>query len=344
MIISLPIVVQQDIKSYNQYALPLCVAFTERNFFPWIYKQFIQIKSAKIIYSNSDHLDYCLRENETVTYDSLYKEIMDIKFFSINSINKISDITDFIRKSILNGNYILLWMDDYFIKVKNAYNSYHLIHPSLIYGVDGDEKIFAAVGFTKKEHFESFTIDFDEIIKAVNKMCEKNDYKNFTGMYQLKLKQNHSAGIFTRVEFLKIVHDYLHPYKLDPDFVYGYDVYSVVLQNLINPLVPQVYIKYNTIHLLYEHKKTFYKALQYNLTGNSNKNNSLMLEEYLKVINAFEELRFLYIKSKLTEESKDFGKITSKQNADKLYNKIISASETEKQIVLEIYDKLCEIF
>jgi hypothetical protein len=147
MSVVLPVVVQQEIKSYTQYALPLCVVFTEEKYHPWIYKEFIQIKSARKLYQHGDHLDYVLRKEEDLSFQHMYEEVMEIYFTPASELRGNKKRLSLFRESITSGYYIHLYMDEFYIKKKPYYQKSHFVHPSLLYGFDEKKDAFLAIGF-----------------------------------------------------------------------------------------------------------------------------------------------------------------------------------------------------
>jgi hypothetical protein len=329
-------VVQQKIKSYSYYALPLCVLFMEEKYHPWIYKEFIQIKSARKRNRYGDHLDYILRKQENVPFTHMYEEVMDIQFFPLQMISKQQNPIAWIQEYLANGYYVHLYMDEFYIKKKAVYQRTHLIHPSLLYGFDEVNQTFLAVGFINNRNLESFTVHFSEIDHALHYMFRKPAEYNYIGMYVYRVKPVSGEYSFTMDELLRILADYLNPKASDGDFVYGHHVYSVVIDNLKKSFIPRLYIKYNTIHFLSEHKNTFLKALQYVLPENE----SQLKQNFLKVVEVFDKLRYIYLTYNLRTNIKNFRRFTSSKYVGQLQDKIRFAAEIEKQVLTEIFQIL----
>lgn len=326
----LPITLQQNIKSYTWYALPLCIVFSEKKYYPWIYKNFIQVKSSRNLPENGDHLAYC--------FDRNYDEVFEISHVDYP---EVSDLLPFLENHLLTHQYLHCELDEYYVEMKASYKRRHFIHPSLLYGYDRSDQVFHAIGFISG-NFKKFPIPYSNVIDAVKKGIVVNDpfsHAEFkVSMYTLK--PINEIYPFPLIEFRNILEHYLFPSEGNEHEVYGFDIYRVVLSNLNVPFKPDFYMKYNTIHFLAEHKKTFQDALNYVLTIHNIKNDFLELyQEYAEVAELFERIRMLHLKLALSDGN-GFRRIVVKSSADRLIEKISAASDTEKIVLSKILEKL----
>lgn len=338
--LKLPLRVQQEIKSYTQFALPLCVVFTEKNYHPWILKNFMEIKSAKTVSKNGNHFQYAINNidgNDLTKID--YDAVLDV---NENSWSEIPNHVDFIRQQLTSGRYVHHQLDEFYIKNKTAYQKVNFLHPSLIYGFCDHNKEFYAVGFTAL-NFKEFTISYDEMTLATNASEQKNmemtknSHKNRTS-YSYQLKPSFGKYAFSLIDLKENLNNYLSAPEID-GWIYGLGGYELVLKNLIDPYVPGNYLKYNTTHFLWEHKRMFNLALNYIFFQHQlqNKFNDLQAD-HKKIVGLVERVRLMHMEAVLVEQQG--GVITRADHAQKFYTCIKEIYDMERAVLESIQKKL----
>jgi len=339
-LIKLPIRVQQQIKCYTQFALPLCVIFTEKKYHPWILKTFMQIKSAKKITKNGNHLQYVI--DNAIDYNLLkidYGDVLDVEHASWD---KISSHIEFAKSKLDNGFYIHYQFDEFYLREKPGYGKSHFLHPSLIYGYSGELREFYAVGFIGAT-FKEFVIGFSEFEAAsknldlFDKSLDMNSHKN-RNIYFYKLKPADRVYAFDVADFKVVIREYLGSPEKD-EWIHGLGGYKVALNNLITPYEPSCYLKYNTTHLLYEHKKIFILAIEYVFGQASilNKFSDLLLE-YKQLVLKFELIRSLHMDEILSKGKGIF--ISTEETAREIHGKLLEAYEIEVDLVGRLLDRV----
>ena len=324
--LKLPIRVQQEIKSYTQFALPMCVVFTERKFHPWILKNFMEIKSSQSISTNGNHFQYAINRMDGNNLKEIeYESVLDI---SANIWSDIDDHIEFVKGELQRGCYVQHQLDEFYLKAKAAYKKSHFLHPSLIYGFCDVRREFYAVGFSGIS-FKEFIISYDEMNAAtldLDSNLVANSHKK-QDSYSYKLKQQNNTYDFTIFDLNQNLERYFSAPKIN-DWLYGLGGYQLVLDNLINPYTPECYLKYNTTHFLCEHKKIFNLALGYVFSKNSirHKLDSLHVE-YQKIVSIFENIRWMHMDFMVKDNSGIF--IKTKESAKKMHFIIKEAYEME---------------
>lgn len=328
----LPIDDKHNIKSYTWYALPLSVIHTKKEYLPWIYKTFMQIKSSKTIPENGDHLKYCFNRN--------FNEVLKINKIEYSKIN---NLLEFMESGIQNNIYLNCELDEYYIKTKEHYKKKHFIHPSLLYGYDKKNKTFSAVGFSSGM-FKKFHISYDDFYNSVKNAEITNDpySHNDFSMLCYEVNSQKKEYRFSKEEFKNILMDYLFPKSENNEMVYGIDIYKILSNSLQNSYISNIYIKFNTTQLLAEHKKTFKSSLDYILSSNNlQKEFEGLSKEYNEVAGLFESIRMLHIKLGSIEGNWFY--ITNDSSAKQLNGEISKAFEKEKYILHKILKKLDDI-
>lgn len=88
------------------------------------------------------------------TFMGLYNEIFDYCDIPTACFDK-NNVCEMIISQLLNEKkYCYIVLDEYYISAKKAYNDYHFVHQSLVYGFDFDTKEFLAIAFNKNEQLD----------------------------------------------------------------------------------------------------------------------------------------------------------------------------------------------
>lgn len=335
-ILKLPIRVQQEIKSYTQFALPMCVVFTEKKFHPWILKNFMEIKSSKTISENGNHFQYAINNTDGNDLTKMaYGEVLDV---TENRWDDIVDHVGFIRSELKNGFYVHHQLDEFQLAAKGAYKKNHFLHPSLIYGFCDGKREFYAVGFAGA-NFKEFVITYDEMSLATldfDKELLADSHRKQTS-YSYRLKTAGSIYDFSLTD----LRGNLERYISSPDingWIYGLGGYQLVLDNLVNPYESGCYLKYNTTHFLCEHKKIFNLALDYIFSkGEIKCEIGKVFNEHKKIVSTFDKIRLMHMDFVVKGNHGVF--VSTQDSARKMHSVIKEAYEME----LRFFGKL-ELF
>ena len=142
-VVSLDVILAKQHISDFCITLPLCVVFTEKKLLPWYYENFTNICST------ARKKALCFEEYGQ-TFMGLYNEIFDYCDIPTTIFDK-NNVCEMIISQLLNEKkYCYIVLDEYYISAKKAYNDYHFVHQSLVYGFDFDTKEFLAIAFNKK--------------------------------------------------------------------------------------------------------------------------------------------------------------------------------------------------
>jgi hypothetical protein len=337
-LVKLPVRIQQEVKCYTQFALPLCVIFTEKNYHPWILKNFMEIKSAKKISKNGNHLQYAIdnaEDNNLLQVD--YADTLDIVSVSWA---EMGNQVEFVKSRLDDGFYVHHQLDEFYLREKPAYNKQHYLHPSLIYGYSDEVHEFYAIGFIGAA-FKAYIIKFEELAMSAaeydfsEQSVDSNSHKR-RNSYCYKLKPVSQIYRFDMLSFQENLKKYLLSPEID-GWVYGLGGYGLVLNNLLEPYKPNCYLKYNTTHLLCEHKKIFLLAFEYICSTSFVLNKfSGLICEYKEVVRKFESIRLMHMEEIISKNSGYF--IFQEDSAKIMYEKINEVYREEKDLVRRILD------
>jgi hypothetical protein len=331
----LPIEAQQEIKSYNKYALPLCAMYSKSIYYPWILNNFLKIRSAKSVSVSGNLLSYEIGEGKKFPGFVDYSDIFHVEKIKYS---EISFSRDFFKEKIKDGFYLYFEADEYYIAAKDAYKKSHLIHPSLLYGYDDYEEIFHAVGFTS-DLFETFIISYSDFKSATeNSIVDQLDDPHSHGemcIFSLKFKEPFLAKELTLDDFKESLVEYLKP-RTGKSWIYGYGVNSAVAGALKHPFKDSQYIKYNTAHLLAEHKLIFRNAMDHVISRENSPGSGFesFQEEYNKVFKLYQRFRLLHMEAAMTDDSWPY---VSNEGAAKLLQECLrEAALLEKDVLMRL--------
>lgn len=184
---------------------------------------------------------------------------------AIIKLNKI-DALDFAINSINQGDYVNIYLNNYYIPHRVAYQKEHSVREHLLYGYDLEKRIFYAVGFNEKLIYSNSEISFSNFKSGFNETDEK--------MPLNLLKFNETEKYMFDIENVKqLLTDYLYSndtskrvrmYKNpNPKKLYGMKVYDglkLYLDNLEKEKIP---IDLKPFHILLEHKRCMVSRIKY---------------------------------------------------------------------------------
>lgn len=308
----LEINIQKDFNHILGYAFPLCIMLSEKKLLAWYYENYIGLYGCL-----RDNLDLSLDIFDALTYTFIETRYLDTMFVDIHFAANIKDIIREIKQRIFQQNYIIIYLDEYYISERNATKNYHFVHEFLIYGYDSVKKIFKVIAFDKDKLFTSIDIDYEEFHNAyINgfKYAALRKDNNMIRQYIMyfKIRDHETNYPFSIKKFYnKLLRYYNGKFHEDEIFFrklysltkvnnisYGINTYDIlidylknlidVLQNSHEDFVEDLNSRYGCFHLFYQHKMGLYKRFMYI------KNNFKLLPESYKIL---DEYKKIYISS-----------------------------------------------
>lgn len=309
----LQIALQNEITSYLNHALPLCVILADHRLLPWFYEHYIDI------YGIIDESGYL--RLEFLEFWASYREVVEQTYFGYDFLDPATDIIDFVIHKINLGFYVIIHADEYYLPVKSHYQKVHFVHQSIIYGYDNNDQNFMAIGFNRDQLFTKITFEYDRFREAFAKgkiyypssapwaennvieLLKFNDhietYPFDIRKFNLKLEKYLLAAGDPSVPFSAMINR--------QNVRYGFKVFDEVIRCLENALEGQFTMDYQTIHFLAEHKKGIfnrlqYIAAQYPITGSLGK----MIDEYRQIAGQFESIRIKFLELQYSNDLSGF--------------------------------------
>lgn len=320
----LPIEIDTESNTYLFYSTRLAIIQTESQLKEWLYKSFINIKA----YINEMNYNFFFFEEKL-------EDMLEFTRLTYQDVGVSTDILDFIKENILQGKYINIHLDEFYLSQKDYGDELHYVHESMIYGFDEHKKRLYAYGFTKRQKVTSFYISYDELYLAYEKaklflFCGaeylENDYP--WPVVLCKLRNSVDQDYFTVEDFNAEIKNYLYPKEneiVQGDIhIYGKNVYRYIYEQLTKESSEGT-VDFRTFQLLYEHKvcvknRMNYLFEKYEMMSQASK----IIEEYDQIVGGFLRIRILYLKQSFKE-----GKIN-------FFNRVV----TDMDIKIAIAEKL----
>ena len=306
----LPIIQHNKVTTYLNFSLPLCAL--GKNNYEWFMEHFSNIYSMR---SSDEYLwlDY---------HEDLYfpNDVFDYSFMNTNEAAKISSFEDYIISSIDSGNYIIIFVDSYFVNGNENYQKVHIPLQLFIYGYSLFDRVLYSIGFDENHRFKDISYKLDEVNYAacflLNNLENTEYWVKSYFIISIKEKNDREDYRFDADKAIEKISDYVYsiPGKqsLRPEIIfergdvalYGIKAQEEVLNSLKLMETGRITMDYRFIHLIAEHKKLMNekifaiaerKGLLETMSGE--------LEEYSVIARWGEKIRLKYIKNVLAENN-----------------------------------------
>lgn len=229
---------------------------------PWFCQQYIQLVSTK---GYGDFYD-CVTDNR-LSFP------IDCPFFEFQLLDKRNmypypeKFSEFLEYHILNNNYVIASIDDYYVNSGWNYRKKHFSHLALIYGCDTTEKKFLVADFFGNKYTQA-EIEYKYIDEGDNSMpTDLARWYNEITIFKF-IKRHEPFPL--KIELIKLLlSDYINSrdsfYKLNYSrYQYGKYYYGLAYyDNLIETLNQDKNIDIRLFHLLYDHKVAMLLRLDY---------------------------------------------------------------------------------
>ncbi|EGO8312552.1 BtrH N-terminal domain-containing protein, partial [Enterococcus faecalis] len=136
------------------------------------------------------------------------------EYVKLSGIDIIKDITNMIRE----GYYVYLYLDEYFMPNRDAYQKFHLVHDNLIYGFDSDEEELFVLGYMNSQQLPS-KLSYNSLRKAFKKLNEVHEKTSTIEFF----KPGNDEYLYSKPYFLKELLEYKSglPWLEREDCYYG---------------------------------------------------------------------------------------------------------------------------
>jgi hypothetical protein len=286
------------INTYNIYGSILSMISNDKDIWPWVYNNFVQIR---YVYDwNSYFFD-----NHHLLFDNcpwLYHYIIPR---NIILAKWNSSIKSFIIDAINNNLYIYLYVDRYYISKSNAYLKYSTLHEIFIYGYDIDENIVYVADNLLHGKYIKTKCSFDEIEKGYWSI--NSDNKFFLNIHAFERVEKYDL-YFDLSQFITNIKNYIYSAKsIDVSFkekcIFGMDSIYLIIDLLDKSLVDEnVYLDIRAFHLFWEHKLLMELRLKYMVDNSYLINGESFICGYNSLSKQYLIIRNLVLKYNITHK------------------------------------------
>ncbi|WOO36403.1 amino acid adenylation domain-containing protein [Anaerocolumna sp. AGMB13020] len=345
--ITLPVVLQEDIKVYLHRSLPLCIILAYENYKEWYYSNYIQI------FSQQEEVG--LTELNYMEPRDSYADIAEVICLGFPLFREEEDFITFTRERLKQGYYLIANVDEAELRNKHSYKQEHYIHPSLIYGYDDEKKQLKGIGFEESRIFTYLEYDYEEMQQAF--INGRKYYKlgapwcEWSAVQLIKPKTPEKKYLFDKRKFLRDLHDYVYSvadnqrlytfgYEHE-NTAYGLQTYEVVIERLQHRLQKEEFvIDYRAIHLMYEHRKGLYQRISYAAEKYKvSKSITRELAKLQELVEAMNKVRVRWFPIDYKDGYEDSG---HKVVLQKLIEELQSLKEQELSVVTNLYELLAQ--
>lgn len=146
------------IKTVNGYAFPLSIIGGQsENYIPWVTSNFLNISYHPLRFNK--RLDRLCFKKSAYFFWSFFR-------FRIKFLLHKEDIVPHMKREIEKGNYLALYLNEYFIPGKSSYQKRNYIHDKYIYGYNDDRNIFYVLSIADKGMYKKHEISYGNMQKA----------------------------------------------------------------------------------------------------------------------------------------------------------------------------------
>lgn len=324
---------KSEITGLQFHSYFLAAILNNKENYNFLYNNYIQLI---VRYKKYSHVDFM--------FESLLSTCDHLPIQKLNIKGEIIDINDFIFKTIKNGFYIVINLNECFLPHRKAYNSYYFRHDILIYGIDTCEQICYTCGYDEFGHYKETEYKLSDIEKAYYKL--ESDWEFEHCIYKLKSLEKNDLDIFKinndlidyiscKNSYTKAIDSFLYNGSVNEHIInissincYGLNIYNFLIQEINNHITNNSSIDLRSYHLLYEHKCIIYNLIK-TLAKEGYINYSI--ERYKDIVDSSKRLKLMLIKYLLTSDFKIRERILY------LLPRIL---ETEKRELIEVQKEL----
>ncbi len=298
------------IKCYPDNAYPLSIVLNYDFAWEWFYCNFIQLHFDEnsiydpVRFYNTDASSSIWdTRNPLIDYQMIHRDTLAL--FG-------SDIIKFIKDAIDLENYITIYLDEFYIIDRWAYQNTHFNHINFIYGYDDKEQCFYTAGYDRNMQYSYTKISFLEIEQAyINNV--KNYYQGLNKIYLLKFDTERKKYEFDILAVIKQLKEYVYAensslrYNLEfnggRNLYFGTDIYApykLYLEtihkngwtwNSIKPIV-----------ILYEHKNLMALRIKYMEENGYLQVDSKYYAYFVSLAEIYAGIKFKFIKYMITRK------------------------------------------
>lgn len=315
MQVNLPIV-HPPIDNVARNAYLLASILHNKDFEPWFLNNYIQIFSDESFYIDFDLPGYsdprCIQWMNFTHIQREFLVKLDIK------------VEEFIMKGIIEGYYIHLFLDEYFIPSSQSFQKRKFPHNILIHGFDSENGIFHIAGFlgSQSKFIFNETITQQQLIDSFKSVEPQKDDLNGLVLFKATPKNTIHANKYVNfygfnIQFvIETIKDYLYS-RQNMDYVnanhkdvnqltrtFGIAVTESLDKYLDLLLAGERELDRRTFYTLHQHKVTMLNRIKFMKRNNYIKSEAnYIIDKYSHITKITKNIENIMIKFMLTKDT-----------------------------------------
>ena len=346
--IKLPITVDIPTTSYFAISLPLSVILSHEETKEWYYENFINIyaeKAGNLCFADMS-FGMLARYNTVFEYTvSKYEDTQD------------TSIVERLRHEIFNErNYAYLYVDEYYISCKSAYQNNHFHHQALIYGFDDDRRVFNAIAFDTSKHFAELEYGYDEVEKGYSAgfLCEWERNETF-GVIFFKICPNFSHKLYFP-NVINALQEYINgsvprniryiqhnmeenSFVQDEQVAFGTNAICRAAL-ILKESMPEnfAFVDFRRVHFLYEHAKMLLDRVKYYIEYFQMDDGEYtnLVDQYAGIVQRYQKARMVFLKLRLINKQGYTENSRIEKLRDSIVDTLTKIYPDEKRILANI--------
>lgn len=333
----LPLDEEPESCTYLFYSTRLAILQTDEKAKEWMLQYFMDLR----LFYHKNYINFLFLEEEL-------EQILDLAYIPYQTIEESGGILSFIRTYINAGEYCNVHLDEFYLPVKEHFQSRHFVHENLIYGFDDEREEIYAYGMAERQQTRKYTISYEDFVIAY----EKGKLFSFCGASYLE-QEGYAPVLLCQIgkvpeyhfswEMMqRKLHAFIQP---NPEemvgedlHVYGSEIYRWIMRELTGE-TDYGMDDFRIFQLLYEQKQCVSQRMKRLQERNLIPAEYLDIpDKYQKVVGDFQSMRIIYLKQLLQEGAMDHPvkRITHSGVRCKLAKALQEAAQREDRILREV--------
>lgn len=289
----------------------------------WVIGNFLQMCIHKV--GTDTLLDYYVPQARYETGGVIANRLFlpsEVAFDSGQMINFIKDAID-------HEEYVVAYLNEYYVPNKRAYHRYHFDHPILLFGYDTEEEIIHTVGYQRNELYQTYPVSFGDIHNAI---------QNKNGIfYLLFLKDPGREYTFNFEKAKGLLDDFIHSRDTSGKGEHTYWGINACKEFFKSPFImrgPNKQIDLRAMHFFWEHANILKCLLEFLHKSYSLEKYVVLEEKISQILLIIRDLKNTILKYNVLKK-------------EELYEKTIIKGESflgrEKEFVCELLKEMEKI-
>lgn len=255
------------VHGYQYFTMPLAILGTVPESRDWILSNFIHVVHEKESAAQQPYLPYEFYFHDYAT--SPWLETVKVYRDWIAAVGL--DPVDFCRDAIRSGYYVYLYIDQYYVPMRQHPGIEHYSHDIFVYGASDDSRMFSVYGYDSQGILQRSHIGYDEFnIAYESASILEAEHSGSSDFYFYRPKPDSSYEFNFRL-VRQSFEDYLEGtnvsvqfdmYRPAPDLLYGMDVYPALKKYHTAYLAGDAGYDIRRLQLLWAHKRLMTCRLQ----------------------------------------------------------------------------------